>query len=49
VDLIIGPGNALVTEAKRQLFGQVGMIFWQGPSRLVVLADESAPANYGLI
>lgn len=42
VDLIIGPGNALVTEAKRQLFGEVGIDLLAGPSELVVLADDSA-------
>jgi histidinol dehydrogenase len=46
VDLIIGPGNAFVTEAKRQLFGEVGIDLLAGPSELVVLADESAPASY---
>lgn len=42
VDFIIGPGNALVTEAKRQLFGIIGIDLLAGPSELVVLADESA-------
>jgi len=46
VDLIVGPGNALVTEAKRQLYGEVGIDLLAGPSELVVLADESAPAQY---
>jgi histidinol dehydrogenase len=46
VDLIVGPGNALVTEAKRQLFGEVGIDLLAGPSELVVLADESAPAPF---
>lgn len=46
VDLIVGPGNALVTEAKRQLFGDVGIDLLAGPSELVVLADESSPAAY---
>jgi histidinol dehydrogenase len=45
VDLIVGPGNAYVTEAKRQLFGEVGIDLLAGPSELVVLADESAPAK----
>src|SRR5262249_8999928 len=42
VDLIVGPGNALVTEAKRQLFGEVGIDLLAGPSELVVVADDSA-------
>ena len=42
VDLIVGPGNAIVTEAKRQLFGEVGIDLLAGPSELVVLADETA-------
>jgi histidinol dehydrogenase len=46
VDLIVGPGNAYVTEAKRQLFGEVGIDLLAGPSELVVLADETAPASY---
>ncbi len=46
VDLVIGPGNALVTEAKRQLFGQVGIDLLAGPSELVVVADDSAPAEF---
>jgi histidinol dehydrogenase len=45
VDLIIGPGNALVTEAKRQLFGEVGIDLLAGPSELAVLADDSANAE----
>jgi histidinol dehydrogenase len=45
VDLIIGPGNALVTEAKRQLFGEVGIDLLAGPSELAVLADDSAEAE----
>ena len=44
VDLIVGPGNALVTEAKRQVFGTVGIDSLAGPSELVVIADSSAPA-----
>jgi len=46
VDLIIGPGNAYVTEAKRQLFGEVGIDLIAGPSELAVLADESASAAF---
>lgn len=46
VDLIVGPGNAFVTEAKRQLFGEVGIDLLAGPSELVVVADDSAPPEY---
>jgi sulfopropanediol 3-dehydrogenase len=42
VDMIIGPGNAYVAEAKRQLFGRVGIDLLAGPSEVTVLADESA-------
>lgn len=42
VDLIVGPGNQYVTEAKRQCYGQVGIDFVAGPSEVLVLADESA-------
>ncbi|MEW6720494.1 MAG: histidinol dehydrogenase [Thermodesulfobacteriota bacterium] len=44
VDVIAGPGNAYVTEAKRQLFGIVGIDMLAGPSELAVLADGSADA-----
>ena len=46
VDMIVGPGNAYVTEAKRQLFGDVGIDLLAGPSELVVLADDSASAMF---
>ena len=42
VDKIVGPGNAWVTEAKRQVFGAVGIDCLAGPSELVVVADGSA-------
>lgn len=42
VDVVTGPGNAYVTEAKRQLYGTVGIDMLAGPSELVVLADRSA-------
>lgn len=41
-DMIVGPGNAFVAEAKRQLFGRVGIDLLAGPSEVTVLADESA-------
>lgn len=42
VDLIVGPGNGYVTEAKRQCFGQVGIDFIAGPSEVLVIADHTA-------
>ncbi|HHU61017.1 MAG TPA: histidinol dehydrogenase, partial [Natronincola sp.] len=42
VDVIVGPGNQYVTEAKRQCFGQVGIDFIAGPSEVLVIADDSA-------
>jgi sulfopropanediol 3-dehydrogenase len=42
VDLIVGPGNAYVAEAKRQLFGRVGIDLLAGPSEVAVIADASA-------
>jgi sulfopropanediol 3-dehydrogenase len=41
-DMIVGPGNAYVAEAKRQLFGRVGIDLLAGPSEILVIADESA-------
>ena len=46
VDVIAGPGNVYVTEAKRQLFGTVGIDMLAGPSELVVLADSGARGEY---
>jgi histidinol dehydrogenase len=46
VDKIVGPGNAYVAEAKRIVFGRVGIDAIAGPSEIVVLADESADARY---
>ena len=42
VDKIIGPGNVYVAEAKKQLFGQVGIDSIAGPSEILILADESS-------
>src|SRR5579875_2433635 len=42
VDVLVGPGNAFVAEAKRQLFGRVGIDLLAGPSEVTVLADETA-------
>ena len=41
VDMIVGPGNAFVAEAKRQLFGRVGIDLFAGPTETLVIADES--------
>ncbi len=49
VDRITGPGNAYVAEAKRQVFGQVGIDAIAGPSEVLILADDSAnPAHLAL-
>jgi sulfopropanediol 3-dehydrogenase len=42
VDMIVGAGNAYVTEAKRQLFGRVGIDLLAGPSEITVIADDDA-------
>lgn len=42
VDMIVGPGNAYVTEAKRQLQGAVGIDMLAGPSEICIIADDSA-------
>lgn len=42
VDMIVGPGNAYVAEAKRQLFGRVGIDLLAGPTEIMIIADESA-------
>ena len=41
-DIIVGPGNKFVAEAKRMLFGQVGIDVFAGPSEVAVIADETA-------
>ncbi|MCW5256596.1 histidinol dehydrogenase [Verminephrobacter aporrectodeae subsp. tuberculatae] len=43
-DVIVGPGNKFVAEAKRRLFGQVGIDVFAGPSEVAVIADERADA-----
>ena len=45
VDMLIGPGNAFVAEAKRQLFGKVGIDLFAGPTEILVIADETADAE----
>jgi sulfopropanediol 3-dehydrogenase len=42
VDMLVGAGNAYVAEAKRQLFGRVGIDLLAGPTEVVVIADETA-------
>lgn len=44
-DIIVGPGNKFVAEAKRMLFGEVGIDVFAGPSEVAVLADETADAE----
>ena len=41
VDMLVGPGNAFVAEAKRQLFGRVGLDLLAGPTETLVIADET--------
>jgi len=41
-DMIVGPGNALVAESKRQLFGRIGIDMFAGPTEIMVIADETA-------
>ena len=45
VDMVVGPGNAYVAEAKRQCFGEVGIDFIAGPSEVMVIADETGHAE----
>ena len=42
VDLIAGPGNAYVAEAKRQLYGEVGIDLFAGPTEILIIADDAA-------
>lgn len=45
VDMIVGPGNAYVAEAKRQLYGRVGIDLFAGPTEVLIIADDSADAE----
>lgn len=45
VDMLVGPGNAFVAEAKRQLFGRVGIDLLAGPTETMVIADETVDAE----
>ena len=42
VDMLVGPGNAFVAEAKRQLYGRVGIDLFAGPTEVLVIADDSS-------
>ena len=44
-DMIVGPGNAFVAEAKRQLFGEVGIDLLAGPTETLIIADDSCDAE----
>lgn len=46
VDKVVGPGNPYVTEAKRQLFGVIGIDMMAGPSEIMIVADDSAEPHY---
>ncbi len=45
VDMIVGPGNRYVAEAKRQCYGKVGIDFVAGPSEVLIIADEAADSS----
>ena len=45
VDMIVGPGNAFVAEAKRQLYGRVGIDLFAGPTETMVIADDTVDAE----
>ncbi len=45
VDMLVGPGNAFVAEAKRQLFGKVGIDLLAGPTETMVIADDTVDAE----
>ncbi len=45
VDMLVGPGNAYVAEAKRQLYGRVGIDLFAGPTETMVIADETVDAH----
>jgi len=45
VDVLVGPGNAFVAEAKRQLYGTVGIDLFAGPTETLIIADESCDAE----
>lgn len=45
VDMLVGPGNAYVAEAKRQLYGKVGIDLFAGPTETLVIADDTTDAE----
>ncbi len=45
VDMLVGPGNMFVAEAKRQLFGRVGIDLFAGPTETLIIADETVDAE----
>src|SRR3954454_4757605 len=45
VDMLVGPGNAYVAEAKRQLYGRVGIDLFAGPTETLIIADDTADAE----
>ncbi len=45
VDMLVGPGNAYVAEAKRQLFGKVGIDLFAGPTETLIIADDTCDAE----
>lgn len=46
VDMLVGPGNAFVAEAKRQLYGRVGIDLFAGPTETMVIADDTVDAEF---
>ncbi|MET0365092.1 MAG: histidinol dehydrogenase [Sphingobium sp.] len=49
VDMVVGPGNAFVMEAKRQVFGQVGIDLLAGPTETLIIADDSCDAEMAAV
>jgi len=49
VDMLVGPGNAYVAEAKRQLFGRVGIDLLAGPTETLLIADDSCDAEMAAV
>jgi sulfopropanediol 3-dehydrogenase len=49
VDMVVGPGNAFVAEAKRQLFGRVGIDLLAGPTETLIIADDTCDAEMAAV
>src|SRR6202050_4786679 len=49
VDMVVGPGNAYVAEAKRQLFGRVGIDLLAGPTETLIIADDTVDAEMAAV